>query len=323
LSASTLATIGACLGTCLMLRMQLAPGLVVAAIWVCRADVRGRWLPVLAGAALPIAVFGISDWVTWGSPFHSQLGAFRVNWLEGKASLYGVMPPLWYLSNAMDTWAGALPLLGALIVMRRRAEAMWIAVAAAIIVSHSFIPHKEYRFIYPALACLVIVAAMGSADLVEAIRAGSGKWGRPALLSVCALWMLTSFTLAVAPSYRFWWFKDADLITAESALYRVPGLCGLLLYDYPWYESGGYAFLHRNVPIYRRPVGQPLARAAQAANYAFVNRSSIGEFGDAYQVAYCAGQGSPRDFCVIRRPGECVADPALKSMASERGLGGS
>src|SRR5258708_33186769 len=44
-----LLTIGFCLALCLMLRVQLAPGLLVAAIWVGRTQWRERWLPLLLG----------------------------------------------------------------------------------------------------------------------------------------------------------------------------------------------------------------------------------------------------------------------------------
>jgi hypothetical protein len=317
----TLALIGACVGACLMLRVQLAPGLAVLAVWVCGTRGRARWLPLLAGAALPIALFGISDWLWWGAPFHSQVGAFRVNFLAGKASHYGVEPRGWYLITLMRTWWVLAPLLIALVVVRWRAQAMWIAVAAAIIAAHSLVPHKEYRFVYPAFACLALVAAFGSADCVERLRGRFPRWGRAPLIAACIAWAGTSAALATGPNYAFYWVTDRDLVNAEFALYRQPALCGLLLYGYPWYQLGGYAFLHRHIPIYRPLPEMPLAVEERAANFVLARRSALPELGREYSAGACLGRGAPYDLCIVERPGECSPDPSLPSLLDTRRLG--
>jgi hypothetical protein len=208
-----------------------------------------------------------------------------------------------------------------LVAVRWRAQALWIAVAVAIVASHSLVPHKEYRFVFPAFACLALVAAFGSADLIERLRARFPRRGRAVLIAACAAWVAGSAALAAGPRYAFNWVTDRDLVNAEFVLYRQPTLCGLLLYSYPWYELGGYAFLHRNVPIYRRFSDVPLAVEERAANFALVRRSELAELGPEYEAGACLGRGSPHDLCIVERRGECIADPSLPSLLDTRRLG--
>ena len=198
-----LVAIGFCLGLALMLRIHLAVGLLVVAAWVGRFDLRGRWAPMALGGLAPLVVFGVADWLYWGAPFSSYVAALRIDLFEGKASIYGVESPAYFFEQLNDIWAGALPAMAALILLRARASALWIMAALAIIACHMAIPHKEYRFVFPAFACLALVAAMGSADLIERIRRlpGPDRAG-PALVGLgAALWVGTSAALAFAPGY--------------------------------------------------------------------------------------------------------------------------
>ena len=182
-----LIAIGFCLGLGLMLRVQLGPGLFVIALWVGRRHLRARWWPMALGGLIPVVVFGVADWAVWGGFFHSYVEAVRINLMEGVASSFGTAPAGAYARWLLVQWRYAFPVLWALIIVRARASAMWIVTAIVIIAVHSAIPHKEYRFVFPAFACLVIVAAMGAADLVEMGRRRFGPgpgccgWGRSPL----------------------------------------------------------------------------------------------------------------------------------------------
>ena len=135
-----------------------------------RSTCAGAGIPLVLGGLAPLLVFGVADWLYWGAPFSSYVAALRIDLIDGKASIYGVESPAYFLEQLVDVWAGALPAMAALILLRARASALWIVVALVIIASHMAIPHKEYRFVFPAFACLALVAAMGSADLIERLR---------------------------------------------------------------------------------------------------------------------------------------------------------
>jgi GPI mannosyltransferase 3 len=321
LTRRRLFVIGFCLATCLMIRVHLAPGLMVAGLWIARDNIRARWVPMLLGAVLPIACFGLSDWITWGSPFHSQIAAFRMNVVQNKASFYGVQPIYWYALKLIYTWGGALPIILALIAVRYRTVMMWLLVAAAIIVSHTLIGHKEYRFIFPATACLAVAAALSTADLVE-IAARTVAIGHRTALLGCAivLWVATSFTLAFSPTFRPAWRLLGDGIGTFFWLAKQPNLCGLWLYDYGWWQVGGYSYLHRHVPIYD-VMSDP---SESTINYIMLRRRSLPSLSslkDSYTLQRCTGYDDAEDLCVAVRQGTCAPDDANRSLQFEERLG--
>jgi phosphatidylinositol glycan class B len=319
-----LAAIGFCLGLALMLRIHLAPGLLVAAMWVGRLNLRGRWYPMALGGLVPLLVFGVADWLYWGSPFSSYLAAVRVNLIDGKASIYGVEPPDYFFELLAATWAGALPAMAALILLRTRASALWIVTALVIIATHAAIPHKEYRFVFPAYACLVLVAAMGSADLIERLRGlpGMDRAGRALVALTAALWVGTSTTLAFAPGYEDEWFEARDLIEASFKLAHQADLCGLLFYTDDWPSTGGYAHLHRNVPIYALADDQDTARqSTDAFNAIILSRESLDDFTPQYTLQECSGAGDDDDVCIMKREGACTPAPDLEVNAMLRRTG--
>jgi phosphatidylinositol glycan class B len=316
-----LAAIGFCLALALMLRLHLAPGLLVVAIWVGRADLRGRWLPMALGGVAPLLVFGVADWLYWGAPFSSYVSALRIDLVDGKASVYGVEPPAYFFGQLADLWAGALPAMAALIVLRSRASALWIAAALVIIATHMLIPHKEYRFVFPAFACLALVAAMGSADLIERLRQLPGLSG-PALVAIgTALWVGTSAALAFAPGFNDEWFEAGDVIEASFKLAHQDDLCGVLFYNHDWATTGGYAHLHRNVPMFALADDQDAAqRSTDAFNAIVLTHEFIDDFAPQYTLQECNGDEDD-DVCIMKREGGCTRAPDLEVNAMLRRLG--
>jgi phosphatidylinositol glycan class B len=318
-----LAAVGVCLGLVLMLRFHLAPGLLVVAVWSGRLDLRGRWLPMALGGLVPLIVFGGADWLIWGAPFSSYLAALRVDLLDGKASIYGVEPPAYFFEQMADIWAGALPAMAALILLRARASALWIVVALVIIASHMAIPHKEYRFVFPAFACLALVAAMGSADLIERMRrlSGSDRAGGALVAAGAALWVGTSAALAFAPGFKDEWLEAGDLIAASFKLAHQDDLCGVLFYNHDWASTGGYAHLHRNVPIFALEADQDTARQSTGAfNAIILTHAFLDDFAPQYTLQECSGD-EDEDVCIMKREGGCTRAPDLEVNAMLRRLG--
>ena len=318
-----LAGIGFCLALALMLRMHLAPGLIVAAIFIGRRELSARWAPMLVGGLVPVLVFGLADWLYWGEPFSSYVEALRIDLFEGKASKYGVESPAFYFGELIDIWAGLLPIMALLIVLRARASALFIAVAFAIIAGHMVIPHKEYRFVFPAFACLAVVAAMGSADLLARVRErlGVDKASRAPVVLVGALWVAVSAALAAAPGFADEWLEAKNLIEASFRLAHMPDLCGVLFYSDDWASTGGYAFLHRDVPIYALMDDQETAQQSTAAfNAIVIARESLDDFDPQYVLQECSGEEDDA-VCIMTREGNCTAAPDLEVNAMLRRLG--
>src|SRR5262249_53100936 len=136
---------GACWALAVGLRLHLAPAAAVGFVWVARKDLR-KWRDLLIGGASVMTFFGLLDWLTWSYPFQSFALNFWRNIVQRKASFFGESPPFEYALSLLQTWGWAsVPLLGLGFLAFRRYSLLWLS-ALAILVSHSAIAHKEYRF---------------------------------------------------------------------------------------------------------------------------------------------------------------------------------
>jgi hypothetical protein len=227
----------------------------------------------------------------------------------------------------------------ALCAVRWRRSWLWIAFAVIELAVHSLIPHKEYRFVYPALAALIVAAALGSADLV--VRIGPRIRGvRPAWLTaaVAGAWLLTSLALAASPQFRPEWTYSRAELQSEFWLAGRADLCGVLFSDSAWTETGGYAFLHRRAPLYFPAYAMTLGPGNQllwpadmdarrrrligsegAFNYVVAASSSLSQFEPRDRPSRCFGGG--KAVCVAERPGGCSLDPKLVPILAVQRLG--
>ncbi len=319
---SRLVLLGFCIGLCFMLRIQLAPGLFVLAAWIGRQQIAARWLPMLLGAIGPVLAFGAIDWFYWGAPFSSYLKYIEANLIDDRAAIYGTEPIYWYFGFIFVTWTWATPLILALLLRARGILLLWIAVALAIILIHAFIPHKEYRFILPAIACLIVAAAIASADVLQRYAEDVPLLHkRLALAAVALLWVLASASLAFTGSFRDQWFAGRPVIEASFDLSKFAPLCGVLLAD----ELGGYAHLHRAVPMYRLAYycGEDGLRScsSDAFNAMIIPCTAMTEVPPAFRL-YRRENGFHRpDACIMVRDGSCAAASELEINAMLRAQG--
>ena len=234
---------GLCCGLALALRVQLAPAVVFACFWFCRPSWRKRMPAVALGALLPIVVFGLVDGFTWSYPFQSFVRYVWVNVAEGRSLRYGTEPWYWYFWIIIQ-YFGVLVLF-ALAGVRRSPLLGWMALV--IVATHSILAHKEIRFIYPAVPILITLAALGLADAAEFISANRTiRLGSTTIVAGClALCAITSGMYAWG--YPGW--TAAGGLIAFDRLSRDSTVCGVGVYAEDWPGTGGYAHLHRNIPI--------------------------------------------------------------------------
>jgi phosphatidylinositol glycan class B len=302
-----------------VLRIQLGPVAVLAAIWICGRDAdRWRWL--LLGALGPVLATAIVDWATWGAPFASAWRYFVVNIVEKRSETYGVSPPLTYVIDQARVWGPAGAPLVALALLGARRAPLYLACAVAIVAIHSAIPHKEHRFIYPAIALLVVLAAVGTSIALEWLR---GRGVPLALSSLVALglWGVGSWdvsrrldeeTVEVFPRTRvpgvpLWQVRRGPL-AAFRHIAKGPPVCGVGLVDVPWWETGGAAGLVQDAPIYEGPF-------LRAIDTVVTRVKDFQEKG--YRLDRCFD-----DVCVYRRRGgNCVPqrDKQVTRTLSRRG----
>lgn len=300
------AVLGLLLGLAFCLRFHLAPALLLVAVQACRIQVRRRWLPLLLGAGVPVLLgSGILDLLTWGTPFQSVWKNVVANVIERGSEHYGVAPPFWYFQQMLEDWGAGIVPLAALFALGVARAPLFAATAFVILAVHMGIPHKEMRFIFPALALGTVVAAVGTAELVKRLTPPAPRRFRafaPALAAV-ALWAAASAAVAVGPGYRPLWTKERDMLAVTRLAHGRADLCGLGLYQVNWHETGGYASLDRPVPQYLLWNARTLEQSAPSVNYILsANGYDLGYLG--FRNEQCVGE-----VCLYHRAGGCTATP--------------
>ena len=222
---------------------------------------------------------------------------------------------------------GPLPLplmLGLAGVGARRLPALAIA-AAATMVMHSLVPHKEVRFIYLTIAAMPILIGVGAAEVLRALSERYGArvttFGVPGFL-VCAAAL--SWFIATGPLAPRWSF-ERGMVHAFLAAHREPGLCGLQVRDIPAWKAGGYTYLNRDVPLtFDPPPGETHVPGLAIPLHGWVEREGgpVPQIRSPYShvvaeaahppVGFSAVECFPDDvqpgepeLCLFRRPGGC------------------
>ncbi|HEX6239736.1 MAG TPA: hypothetical protein VFZ61_02535, partial [Polyangiales bacterium] len=152
--AGVLVSAGACL------RIVNGPLALVAPTWLLLSR---RWHPLqafLAGALAPVLVFGGVDWITWGSFAASYVGYVKFNFLEGKAAIFGVESPSWYVETMFERAPLGLPLMLGLGLVGTHRTWPYLLTASIAVAYLSTQGHKEERFIVLVWPFLLIACAI-------------------------------------------------------------------------------------------------------------------------------------------------------------------
>jgi hypothetical protein len=202
-----------------------------------------------AGLVVAILAVGLLDRLTLGEWFHSPLACFRANIAEGVAAKYGVYPFSRYFTWTRQNLLHISPFVFPLLLLGAFREPRLAFTALLGVVGHSFIAHKEYRFVWPVLPLAFLMIALG----FETAYAWLGQgWRRQYAVTVGVL------SLVVGVAWRCWdieWNPDparsSSLALAEAG--RWPGVTGVALYGIGEAGSGNYFYLRRNIPLLAEP----------------------------------------------------------------------
>ena len=305
---------GALMGLAAIARFQFAPALAVLAVAGCAADLR-RWRSLIAGGLLAAAVGAAIDLSFGAAPFGWLLANVRENLLGGRAAQYGVMGPLGYIKWFEHIWGWwAVPVVPLIrIGMRRYPALFWAALAN--LAAHSLIAHKEYRFVEISAVLFVLLAAIGSVDLLPQVqRRFPALSPRAALGGIAALWLLASAANTAGAAMREQYGHDVDTLAATALLRADAPACGIALLQgsVAW---GGYNQLHRPLPVSAFPDDPPQPyptggrRAALERWRAGFNRI-VAAPGDAPLLPHGFARGTcTGELCIYTRPGPCRATP--------------
>ena len=283
--------LGGLLGMVFCLRFHLAPVLIVVAMVAARMQVRYRWLPLLLGAAAPLALLGVVDQITLGSAFQSVWKNFTVNLTEGRSLNYGQEPAFWYIvAWAHQLGIAALPMT---VLFGFGASLLPLAALCSLLIvaSHSVVAHKELSFIYAAFPLAVIVAGAGLVRLASMLPRG-------AMVASLTGVVLLSAASASTGDVRRLIGRTADLVAIDAHLHGLPDMCGLVLYRASDLFWPSYALIDRKLPIEVAATQSEYAAASAAANYTLVLRQDSALGLGRSQICWS-------NFCLLRRAGAC------------------
>ncbi|QPF88397.1 4-amino-4-deoxy-L-arabinose transferase [Bradyrhizobium genosp. L] len=309
---------GALLAFAFVCRFQYAPAIAVLAVGACWRNWRGL-VPLMAGGLTALLLTAVIDLAHGAVPFGWLVGNIEQNLLQDRAAEFGVTPPTAYLVNFLIVWSAAIVLPLAAIWHGWRHAPLLLAVALVNLAFHSLIAHKEDRFIFLSVVLLIIVAALGSADWVQALRARRA-WRRFALLVVIGGWALLSVLLAgSSEAMRDYWTRGVGAAQLASELRNDPERCGLALYNLRFQLLPGQQRLAGAAPLYVLSLADPfvmgqLPAVAQATSPAFnrvLTRPEVaGGLPAEFSRRSCARVGIV-DACIYARSGSCDASAAL------------
>lgn len=303
---------GLLFGLVCYLRVHLAPAVVIILIWALWRRWRAQLPALVVGGVVALALTAVLDWATLGYPLASIWRNVLYNIVHGVSAEFGVEPWYYYLLGELGIWNTAALFLLAFVALGARRLPVLLAAAVAIVAVHSCIAHKEYRFIYPAMVLLTIVAAAGIAQLVQWAAdwlCGRGLRERAAaaaaVVVVLGYWGVLSVSLWTGPAFAQLRHRAADNLTAVSVAATMPSLCGLGLYgqdgkDWVWY--GGYTHLHRTLPMYWPKDAAALRADAPAFNTLIYTAPPPPELG--FTSRQCFGA-----VCLAERRGNCAKRP--------------
>ena len=152
---------------------------------------------------------------------------------------------------------------------------------------------------YPLLPIMITLAAIGTVDVVTALNARltRPRSGRAVISASVAA--LIGASILIAPLFPSWKKQSGNLIALRQ-LSKDETLCGVALLNIDWADSGGYTYLHRNVPLYLLPADTDL-KASGASFNAIVTPDTLPGGVDGFERSDC------RDgVCVYKREGTCT-----------------
>jgi hypothetical protein len=309
------------LALCTMLRIQLAPAAGICFLYMLRRApwrLRGEALAVAIGVAL---IFGAVDAFTWGYPFASYVGNIRANLIEGRSRDFGVAPWYAYFQCYALLWGPAgIAILALAALGARRAPLAGVA-AILVLLAHLPIAHKEYRFLFPALVLVIMLAGMGLAEIVEYVaRRRDARTANLAAAGALVIALATSLTRAnhyMDPGDVFQlgagavghpvelWTERSGYLLADRWISEQHDVCGVALVALHWSQTGGYTYLHQDVPLLEVLSSRRLEQITPYVNVLLARPDMAPQMGP-FSRLVCWNTA-----CVYRRSGSCAPIDAI------------
>jgi hypothetical protein len=245
---------GLLFGLSFAIRLQYLPVLFVMALAVYFT---WRKNELVKSGLVFLAVIGMTgclDYLTWGQFFSYYYQNYLFNYLYKTSELFGTMPAYFYLYAIAFVSMGIflLTIPSSLFLL----SMTWLPVACVFmnILPHSLIAHKEYRFILVSIPLLLILTAVPVTEsIAKYIATAKQKYfyslavGIMISISVVGLFDKLPFERMIYPQPIY---SSQNIIRSYTFLYNDPDLVAILNMSTQWWKTGGYYYLHRDIPIY-------------------------------------------------------------------------
>lgn len=311
-------------GACL-LRYQNG---VFALVLAVALPLERRWRAALeftGAGVLGGLVGGLVDGFTWGRPFHSLASYVDFNLMRSGATTFGT-ESVWFYFEKLAASGGVLGVMVMLLALAGCGLRPVMGCAAlAYTLAHLAVPHKEVRFLVPVLP-LYCVLAGGAVEWLWRRERGAA-WAVPAavlaagtLVSLAAVKLFDlrfrDFGLHAGTereTQRVWGFESGVNYLLSQAGEQAD-VCGVAAVGTRAAFTGGYSYLHRDVPLFYQA---ELCGLAAHANYVLTPQGASAPPG--FERLHSRG-----GFSLFHRAGTCEPvsyyDPTLEG-AYDMGLG--
>jgi phosphatidylinositol glycan class B len=156
---------GILIGLAFLFRFQIASAVVGLCCWLFFIrKTKIRYFLVLFAAFLLVLLAGtcLDTWF-YGRFVFTQWNYFHVNFIEDKASMFGTSPWYFYLLTLLKspTYFVGIPVALSIVllaVFQPKNVYLWCFIPFFVL--HSFIPHKEERFLFPIVYLSPVILAM-------------------------------------------------------------------------------------------------------------------------------------------------------------------
>jgi hypothetical protein len=210
--------------------------------------------------------------------------------------------------------------LAALIGARRMP--LLAVLSVAIFIIYSIEPIKTYRYFYPALPFIVVLAGLGTSEVLIRLNGIFPDKKRMMAAAAIAVWPITSAALAMSDHFQVYLHKDGAVLKAFDEVGKKPDLCGVAIIGLEWWRTGGYTHLHRNIPMFEIDRSEE-SRYAPGYNYVISQDQIMNVPG--YEIERCTpnmgfSPATRGAICIYRRPGRCapLQPPNFMSLEDSR-----
>ncbi|MGK6353708.1 hypothetical protein ACMGDH_00610 [Sphingomonas sp. DT-207] len=312
---------GALLALSAIIRFHYTPAILAFAL--ISFGFRWRdWLWLALGGLGAALISSAVDLAMGQWPFAWVYQNFHQNVIADKASEFGRLGAEAYGQMLWLHWSVAIvPILWLAALAARRFPAL-AAAALVNLVVHLAIGHKEYRFIFLTVEIVVLLAAIGSVDLVDRLRRDlSGRApGRNLMLAgAVGLWALASGILAFSDLSNPGWrrFEGGFRLARQAAEHRA---CGVALMGDNYWATGGHLYLgglplHYIFPADAAVESNEIAATRHAYDAIIAPENRMTPQG--FRRIDCQGEGREH-LCLAIRTGGCRRDAASDARLLQR-----